>query len=291
MNRSINFKKVTALVLASSLSFPAICGAWGAEGHRIVGAIGLDYLDKGALNELHKIMGSNDTDTLVEWCNWPDEYRATEEGSWSEPKHYINMVPGESLYVMERDCPTGMCVTEAIGEYAKELGNADISLEKRQQAFGWVCHLVGDLHQPLHAGFGKDRGGNDVNVVFNEEEINLHSFWDSRLIRDRSDSWMSLYDQLSERSGANPSANWQASEVVSWTNESHAFAETRSYPGTLEISDEFADNSWISVQDQLKKGGFRLAWVINTVLAGNASQPVAKQEKSGKHHCKSKKRS
>ena len=64
MNRFVNFKIITALVLASILSFPALCVAWGTEGHRIVGAIGLDYLDKGALNELHKIMGSNDTDSL-----------------------------------------------------------------------------------------------------------------------------------------------------------------------------------------------------------------------------------
>jgi hypothetical protein len=291
MKRSGNFTLVAALALASTLSFSTLCHAWGQEGHRIVGAISLDYLDKGALKTLNEIMGAGDGDALVEWCNWPDEYRATEEGSWSEPQHYINMVPGESLYVMERDCPTGMCVTEAIGKYAIELGNSELSLEKRQQAFGWVCHLVGDLHQPLHAGFGKDRGGNDVNVIFNDEEINLHSFWDSRLIRDRSDSWLRLYDQLSERTQANPSADWQASEVIAWTNESHAFAETRSYPGTEEISDEFADNSWISIQEQLKKGGFRLAWVINTVLAESVSQPLTNRETSKKHQCKHKKRS
>ncbi len=269
------------------LVLPAKGVAWGPDGHRIVGAVALDYLSKGALDTLHEIMGIDDAEVLVEWCNWPDEYRATIEGAWSEPKHYINMVPGASLYDMQRDCPTGMCVTEAIGEYAAELGNSDFPQKSRREAFGWVCHFVGDLHQPLHAGFGHDRGGNDVVVSFKSEEINLHSFWDSRLIKDRSTSWTELYDQLSDGSGSTPESDWQADEVVSWTNESHSFAETWSYPGTLEISDEFADQSWRLAQEQLKKGGVRLAWVLNTVLKPKAAYDRSSHKQASKKGCKS----
>lgn len=28
-----------------------------------------------------------------------------------------------------------------------------------------IVHIIGDLHQPLHAGGGNDRGGNDVKVI------------------------------------------------------------------------------------------------------------------------------
>lgn len=253
-------------MLALLLFVPASTFAWGPNGHRIVGAVSLDYINSDTLAALQELMGTEDSDELVQWCNWPDEYRSTEEGAWTYPQHFINMVPGESLYLKKRDCPTGLCVTEAISEYAGELGNKELSLEKRQQAFGFVCHFVGDLHQPLHAGFGHDRGGNDVDVVFNDETINVHHFWDSALINDRSDSWQSLYDLLSTRDQTNPAGDWHSNEVVAWTNESHAFAETRSYPGTQEISDEFADNSWDSIQVQLKKGGIRLAWILNTVF-------------------------
>ena len=257
-------------ILALLLIAPVSTFAWGPDGHRIVGAISLDYLNSETLTALHELMGTDDTDELVQWCNWPDEYRSTEEGAWTYPKHFINMVPGESLYVMERDCPTGLCVTEAIGEYAGELANLELSQEKRQQAFGFVCHFVGDLHQPLHAGFGHDRGGNDVDVIFNGETINVHWFWDGALITGRSDSWESLYDLLSDRDQANPESDWKKDEAVLWTNESHAFAETKSYPGTAEISDEFADESWGSIQVQLKKGGIRLARVLNTVFSSTS---------------------
>ena len=267
MKKYSNIRLPLYIALLLIFVAPGHALAWGADGHRVVGALAADYLDQSTGDSLQALFGTDDFDEIVEWCNWPDAYRATEEGAWSEPKHYINMVPGESVYDMKRDCPTGMCVTEAIGEYAAELGNLDLPIERRRQAYGWVCHLVGDLHQPLHAGFGHDRGGNDFAIRYKGEDTNLHSFWDSRLILEHSESWMALYDLLSDRSGANPSPDWTAAESANWTNESHAFAETKSYPKQAEITDRFANKSWCGIQRQLKKGGKRLAWVLNTVLA------------------------
>jgi hypothetical protein len=53
-------------------------------------------------------------------------------------------------------------------------------------ALCWVLHLTGDLHQPLHnvALFSKpyfpsgDRGGNSIDVVWEEGTRNLHAVWD-----------------------------------------------------------------------------------------------------------------
>jgi len=288
-----NQSKIKRILLSTAalLLLPVHAMSWGPDGHHIVGAISLDYLDRKTLTALHELLGTDDPDEIVQWCNWPDEYRSTDEGAWTYPKHFINMVPGESLYVMERDCPTGLCVTEAIGEYARELGNLELSLEKPRQAYGFVCHFVGDIHQPLHAGFGHDRGGNDVDVIFNGEKINVHSFWDSALISDRSESWQGLYDLLSERTGPNPAADWQSDEVISWTNESHEFAGKYSYPGTDEISDAFADRSWKLAKEQLRKGGYRLARVLNTVLKPAGVDASTTQTPQGKNHCHRKDRS
>ena len=38
------------------------------------------------------------------------------------------------------------------------------------------------MHQPLHAGFAEDRGGNSVDVRFNGRKENLHSSWDTALV-------------------------------------------------------------------------------------------------------------
>ena len=233
-----------------------------------MGALAISQLTKPVKRTLLEIMATDNLEELAQWCNWPDAYRATDEGAWSEPLHYINMVPGASLYERQRDCPVGKCVTEAIGLYAEQLGNSELTDEKRREAYGFVCHFVGDLHQPLHAGFGHDRGGNDFDIRFNGEDMNLHRFWDHSLIEQRSESWSGLYEQLRERSGPPSRPTWRKEDVVSWTNESHEIASVYSYPQDPEITDDFADQSWVRAQDQLAKGGKRLALVLNTVLAG-----------------------
>jgi len=49
----------------------------------------------------------------------------------------------------------------------------------------YVVHLVADVHQPLHAGFADDRGGNRFQVQSLGRGTNLHAVWDVDLV----DSW------------------------------------------------------------------------------------------------------
>ena len=63
-------------------------------------------------------------------------------------------------------------------------------------ALAWVAHLVGDMHQPLHAGQLEDRGGNLTCVAWMGEPsqrivsdgkvtcsgANLHAVWDTKLL-------------------------------------------------------------------------------------------------------------
>ena len=43
-----------------------------------------------------------------------------------------------------------------------------------------IAHLIGDIHQPLHAA--EDRGGNSVDVRFNGRKENLQSLWHTGLV-------------------------------------------------------------------------------------------------------------
>lgn len=49
-------------------------------------------------------------------------------------------------------------------------------------ALPWLIHLVADLHQPFHAGYSEDRGGNTVLVEnpFDPRRpfVKLHAYWD-----------------------------------------------------------------------------------------------------------------
>ena len=47
--------------------------------------------------------------------------------------------------------------------------------EKRLTALKYVVHLVADVHQPLHAGYGEDRGGNTYQLQAFMRGSNLHA--------------------------------------------------------------------------------------------------------------------
>ena len=62
--------------------------------------------------------------------------------------------------------------------------------EEKAVYLTWLCHLVGDIHQPLHcvALFSTkypdgDRGGNSIRIRISSSPTNLHSLWDGLLGR------------------------------------------------------------------------------------------------------------
>ena len=270
---------------ALSLSLPGSpASAWGPRGHAAIGQAAMDHLSPGARARVEDILAVGapaELDAaLAKACFWPDTIRDEPNWAWSAPLHYVNMPRSEARYDRRRDCADGRCVTEAIPTYAGALGasefeGARLKGDRREawQSFAWLCHLVGDLHQPLHAGFGDDRGGNDIDVEFLGERLNLHRFWDSALVADRlaaGEPWQPGGDP--EDSACGP-PGWAREQVVCWTEESHALASAAAYPPAGVISDSFADASWAVIREQWSKAAQRLAMVLETVLGSR--QPDA----------------
>ncbi len=253
-----------SIVVFSAYSTVAL--AWGSNGHTTVGTLAVRQLNAEALSELETIMGSLDQQAISEACNWPDEVRETDEWSWSYPLHYINIPRGDFEYLESRDCPQQHCATEAIKRYAGELGEPGASKEKRWQAFAWLCHLTGDLHQPLHAGFADDRGGNDFEVVFRGEQTNLHSLWDSALIARHAKNSAELTQIVSDIPASEISENWSPEMVNRWTNESHELAKQRVYPASKMIDENYERQNWPLIQRRMSTAASRLALILNSVL-------------------------
>jgi hypothetical protein len=65
----------------------------------------------------------------------------------------------------------------------KALNNKDklTKIEIKLKNF-YLLHLIGDLRQPLHFGYGHDKGRNTVQLNYKEKGTNLHLFWDSGII-------------------------------------------------------------------------------------------------------------
>jgi len=250
----------------AGLLLPQTASAWGEQGHRIVGVVALSHLDQRARTAVEEILGNGTDSAVGEACNWPDVVRETDQWEWSAPLHYVNIPRKKQHYDRQRDCRNGMCVTEAIGKYANELTRGDLDSERRWQAFAWLCHLVGDLHQPLHAGYKDDLGGNLLEIEYRGEPYNLHQFWDSVVIREQLGYGEQWIKPLTQCEWTSPPLIWKPADSIIWTDESHTLVSRSAYPPGRVIQQQFADQTWLIIRQQWQKASIRLAQILNATL-------------------------
>jgi hypothetical protein len=271
-NSGTNMQAVRIIITIFSLVLGLITvqplHAWKLYGHGAIGILAMDHTDETARKQLADIVGSTNDERMYQLCNWPDEVEDQPEWLWAAPQHYVSIPRTEESYDRQRDCPEGLCLTEAAKKYASELADSRLSKERREQAFAWLCHLIGDLHQPLHCGFADDRGGNLVDVIFAGETIDLHHFWDRNLIEKRSESVSDLVTKVRQEASCkgDVSSVWSPHDIDQWTSESHQLAATISYPSAAEINDTFEEQSWKHIQQGLDLAAKRLATILNAIL-------------------------
>jgi hypothetical protein len=80
-------------------------------------------------------------------------------------------------------------------------------------------HIIGDLHQPLHAGNGIERGGNDVKLKFFRKDSNLHRVWDSGLINKQQWSYTEWTRILSRKISGQQAKEWMVVDPKVWIAE------------------------------------------------------------------------
>lgn len=289
---SLHTNRVVALVCASltaALAAPAAL-AWGPVGHALVADIAQFHLDPQAAAEVANLLRQQGLTRLDQIASWADNQRKELPGTsaW----HYVDIPLHDSSYVATRDCPNGDCIVVKLSEQAKLLTDTSATPKARLRALKWVVHLVGDIHQPLHAEDNHDKAGNTVQVQFFGFGTNLHSVWDGRVIDRELDLRVGPHysiDRMAVRSKAlqlNASitpaeqAEWAPhgsfeqlrSQTVAWANESHRLAQQVAYvdianPHGDAWSQRYDDRVWPVIETRLKQAGVRLADVLNEALA------------------------
>ncbi|TCP35672.1 S1/P1 nuclease [Sphingomonas sp. BK235] len=255
-----------ALVAALAASLPTPALAWGKTGHRVVAQIADARLTARAHRAVTAILG---VETLAEASNWPDTMRSDPAPYWqreSTPWHYVT-VPSGKTYAQAGAPPEGDAIT-ALARFAATLRDKRASIAERQAALRFVVHLVGDLHQPLHAGNGSDRGGNDRQVTFFGRATNLHTVWDSALVDEQQLSFTEMATWLGARITRAQARDWAAAAPETWVAESSALRD-QIYPAADEraLSYRYVYENTPRVERQLEKGGVRLAAYLNRLFA------------------------
>lgn len=189
--------------------------AWSEGGHHLIGLIAYHLLDAEQKSAFKELLAAHprfadDFQVPSKVAN-ADRWRAGRAGYWPDvarrqpdynrpnwhwedavtlvigdrdgvqlPRHITRLPRGANLRTDD------LHASQAIALCQRVMGDATQPPSDRAIALCWLGRLVGDSHQPCHAGslyaavaFPRgDRGGNSVNTA---QRGNLHSLWDGLL--------------------------------------------------------------------------------------------------------------
>jgi hypothetical protein len=287
MGKGLLFVATLALVVA----YAPGAWAWGPQGHRTVGAIADRLLTPAAhaavaqllAADLDRFGNASGRTTLQAVSVWADEIRGTaaDEPRW----HYDDLPVCGPAPPREQYCPGGQCSSAQLLRLVAVLGDAHAAPRARNEALKWIVHLVGDLHQPLHAADNADAGGNRVAValagVRTRGRQNLHRAWDGELARIALDTRARQQppadiDALA-RAALSLTAIAGQGTAADWARQSNNLARNVAYrypgfacgrvpPDVVVLDRDYQREAESLIRERLLLAGGRLANLLNELL-------------------------
>lgn len=270
---------VVLLLLAPAAS------AWSTLGHRLVGALAERHLSPAAEAQVHALLAGEPDPTLAGVAYWADALRDNEPGRFKETSrwHYVNYPKDQCDYVAARDCPGGNCVIGAIERQRAILADPKQPREARRDALKFLVHLVGDVHQPMHAGNQDDLGGNRFQISLRTDiapekyardkyvggvmGTNLHSVWDYYVLAERRLDLKQYADALDALPWPPPVDSGKSSPPEAWAAESCRLIGSRQlYPQGHKMDRRYPDAMRPLAEQRVRQAAYRLSMILNETL-------------------------
>ena len=247
--------------------------AWGPIGHDVVASIAEQNLTPKAKRKISKIL---DGKSIVYYSSWMDNIQNSPywENGYNKTKtwHYANVDKGLTYQTMSKN-PDGDVVT-GLEFLTKELmENYDnLTDSTRADYVKMIVHMVGDLHCPMHAGRLSDRGGNGMKVKWFGQNTNLHSLWDSKMIDSARkwsySEWVEHLDRADKKFRKSVMRGtyeeWYA-DTVAGAASIYEYVESMGVENP-NLSYQYVYDFSPLLEDRLLVGGYRLAYVLNTIF-------------------------
>ena len=292
------------LLACGLLVFAPAAVAWNAAGHRLGAAIAWSHLQPAVRTTIARLLvahpdssvwtlqaGSDaPEDLFVEAATWPDSIRrdprftdrpqpgnAHPDRARHRDWHFVDQpVQGD------RHALRGGQLHHALPAQAARLADTARPAAERAEALAWLCHLVGDAHQPLHTatrlipatrGDDDDEGGNGLQVVLaggrSTQPISLHRYWDTlpgtTVLRGAR-----LQRRASALIAAHPADSIAQGDTTAWIDESFALAQRFAYPAVVEVphplDDDYRQRAEALAERQVAASGHRLGRWLNQLL-------------------------
>jgi DNA/RNA endonuclease G (NUC1) len=251
-------KKLTSLLLIALIYLPLRAVAWGKQGHQIIAEIGFGMLDENTQREVKKYLGNISVPAAGTWM---DDMRNNPKYAYMKPWHYINLEPGDRY----RPTDEHNIVSE-LNRVIEELKHKErLTNVQIQQNLLVLFHLVGDLAQPLHAGYGSDLGGNNAEVTYISKPSNLHKVWDSEIIEGEKiskEECMELFGSLTDE-------KIDAIRIIdpeAWMKDSRQLLNRIYNFKNDTINRAYVTRNKIVVKRQLLYAGIRLAATLDDLF-------------------------
>jgi len=263
--KKLNLLKKAAIICAL-IYVPFTAGAWGVLGHRIVGEVAGYYLSAKARKAVQQILG---TESLAMAANWADFIKSDTAYNYLSSWHYVNLPESLSqsdvfTFLDKQPAPN---VYNKTNEMIAVLKNPKSTAEQKKLALRLVIHLIGDMHQPMHTARKDDLGGNKILLTWFGEKSNLHRVWDEGLVDFQQLSYTEYTKAINHPTALQLGA-WQRSSLKDCVFESYQICN-KIYATGVKNDDKLSyryNFDWIeTVNEQLLKGGVRLAKVLNEI--------------------------
>jgi hypothetical protein len=247
------------LVFVLLFNITSFSYGWGKVGHHIIVEVAKDYISKNVQDSVTKYLGDM---TWESASTWMDELRGDAKYDYMKKWHYINIDKGNHY---DTTIENGNNVVKQLEIAISNLKNkSKLTKEEINLNIKVLFHLMGDLHQPLHVGYGNDRGGNDVKVTYNAKVFNLHRIWDTDVIESQKNTTENVLDLLSKTSHRKLK-KMAKGDIVQWFDQTRVLLDLAyTYPDV--ISDEYINKCYPVIENQLLLGGVRLGKILNEVF-------------------------
>jgi S1/P1 Nuclease len=305
-------------VLCLSSVFSARLRAWDDFGHMTVAAVAWQHLTPAARVRATALLRLNpDYDGWVSGVT-PDQRDVV---AFLRASTWADAIKHEAGYLDDGDRPEGAAANQNIGyadrhehrywhfvdvpfspdatplpevptpnaatriaDFRWVLADCALPATLRSYDLSWVLHLVGDLHQPLHAVSRfthdlpeADLGGNRIRLCDPPCRQELHYFWDRALGRGSPAEALALARQLPTP----PLHKVADTRIEDWLAESGRIARDAVYAapiglaaGPYPLTDAYRERAQDIARAQVALAGRRLAVLLNTVLARGGPAPV-----------------
>ena len=232
---------------------------WGKTGHHIIVEVAKAHLNKYIQDSIDKYLVN------ISWedaSTWMDDVRRNPEYSYFKTWHYINIekntsydsskVGLDNVYIQLQKAINNL-------QNKKYLTHNQITYNLKI-----LFHLIGDFHQPLHVGYGIDRGGNDIKIDFLGKRTNLHAIWDTDIIENTNITFEKVI-ALTHKKSSTLYFKKQEINLMLWMTQTRKLLNSV-YNFSNNIDNNYIDKSSSIIKHQLMLAGIRLAHILNNIF-------------------------